>query len=362
MEAGRIQERIIVEIPDLPPRITGPSAWYGPDLAAATDWLATLNEVQAGEVEASAGGYLEAGGDIAAMTKADFPLPETMPVIADAVRECLHGRGFVVLRGLAPHADDVAMAAAKFYGIGTHMGNARSQNGKGHLLGHVCDLGLSTTDGSVRIYQTTERQNYHTDSCDIVGLMCLRGAKSGGRSGLVSSMTIYNEMLARRPDLVKLLFEPMATDRRGEITADGRTYFEIPVFNWHAGQLSALYAPHYVRSAQRLDGVPPLTEAQNEALDMLDALADDPGLHLEFALEPGDLLFVHNHTILHDRTAYEEWGDAARRRHLLRLWLAIPGARPLPDVYAQRYGSTTIGDRGGIVVAGAKLNAPLEPV
>ena len=119
---------------------------------------------------------------------------------------------------------------------------------------------------------------------------------------------------------------------------------------------------YYLRSAQRLDGVPPLSDAQNEALDMFDALADDPALNLEFALAPGDLLFVHNHTVLHDRTAYEEWEDPARRRHLLRLWLAIPGARPLPDTYAQRYGSTTIGDRGGIVVPGVKNNAPLEPV
>jgi hypothetical protein len=347
---------------DLPPKITGPSAWYGPDLAATNDWLVTLNDAQAGEVEARARDYLDAGGDIAAMTKADFPLPESTQVIAEGVRECLHGRGFVALRGLAPHADNIPLAAAIFYGIGTHMGSARSQNGKGHILGHVCDLGLSTTDSAVRIYQTTERQNYHTDSCDIVGLMCLRGAKSGGRSGLVSSMTIYNEMLARRPDLVKLLLEPMATDRRGEITADGRAFFEIPVFNPHAGHLSAIYAPNYVRSAQKLDGVAPLTDAQNEAIDMVDALADDPDLHLEFALEPGDLLFVHNHTILHDRTAYEEWGDVARRRHLLRLWLAIPGARSLPDVYAQRYGSTTIGDRGGIVLPGVKNNAPLEPV
>lgn len=234
-----------MKIADLPPRITGPCAWYGPDLAAAADWLVTLNVAQAGEVEARAQAFLDCGGDTAAMTKSDFPLPETMPVIAEGVRECLHGRGFVVLRGLAPHADNIPLAAAMFYGIGTHMGRARSQNGKGHLLGHVCDLGLSTTDASVRTYQTTERQHYHTDSCDIVGLMCLRGAKSGGISGLVSSMTIYNEMLARRPDLVKLLFEPMATDRRGEITADGRAFFEIPLFNPHAGYLSALYSRTY---------------------------------------------------------------------------------------------------------------------
>lgn len=347
---------------DLPPPITGPSAWYGPDLAARGDWRIELTDAQVNEVENAARRYLDGGEDIAAMTIEKFQLPATAPLIADMVRECLNGRGFIVLRGLPPHADNIALAAAMYFGIGTHMGLARSQNGKGHLLGHVCDLGLSTKDGSVRIYQTTERQNYHTDSCDIVGLMCLRGAKSGGLSGLVSSMTIYNEMRKRRPDLVKLLFEPMATDRRGEITADGRAYFEIPVFNWFEGFLSAIYAPHYIRSAPRLNGVPPLSDAQNEAIDQLDTLADDPDLHIEFALEPGDLSFVHNHTIMHDRTAYEEWGEPERRRHLLRLWLAVPGARPLPEVYAQRYGVITIGDRGGIIVPGAMLNVPLEPV
>ena len=345
----------------LPPKVTGPSAWYGPDLADG-GWQLNFSNEQVQEIEGAAKILIERGVDVVEITKDNFPLPNTASLIAETVDECLDGRGFVSIRGLKAYADDVRMAATMCYGLGTHMGSARSQNGKGHLLGHVCDLGLSTTDGSVRIYQTTERQNYHTDSCDIVGLMCLRGAKSGGRSGLVSSMTIYNEMLDARPDLVKLLFVPMAVDRRGEITADGRAYYEMSIFNWHDGYLSAIYAPHYVRSAQRLAGVPTLSDQQMEALDVLDSLADNPRLNIEFSLEPGDLLFVHNHTIMHDRTAYEEWGDAARRRYLLRLWLAIPGARPLPDIYAERYGATTIGDRGGIIVPNSMLNTPLKPV
>src|SRR5215213_7205632 len=97
-----------------------------------------------------------------------------------------------------------------------HFGNARSQNAKGHLLGHVRDLGLATSDPNVRTYQTTERQHFHTDSCDIVGLLCLKTAKSGGLSSLTSSMAIYNEMTRRRPDLVARLFRPFPTDRRGE--------------------------------------------------------------------------------------------------------------------------------------------------
>jgi len=347
---------------DLPPSIGGPSAWIGEEMRGRDDWIVRLTSAQVAEVEAAAAPLVAAETDIAAVREGDFPLPTLTPLIAEWIDELLLGRGFLVIRGLPAHADDIRRAATMYYGIGTHMGSARSQNGKGHLLGHVCDLGLSTTDPSVRIYQTTERQNYHTDSCDVVGLMCLRGAKSGGESALVSSMAIYNEMRETRPDLLAELMQPLATDRRGEITADGRPFYAIPVYNWHEGHLSAIYAPHYIRSAPMLDGVPPLTDAQTEALDLFDALADDPRLNIEFALEPGDLLFVHNHTILHDRTAYEDWGQGRGRRHLLRLWLAIPGARPLPEVYKQRYGTIANGDRGGVIVPGSILNAPLEPV
>ena len=81
-------------------------------------------------------------------------------------------------------------------------------------------------------------------------------------------------------------------------------------------------------------------------------------MFMEF--QPGDVQLVHNHTILHDRTSFVDWPEAGRRRHLLRLWLAASGARPLPAAFAQRYGSLTVGDRGGIIVRGTKLNAPLE--
>ena len=258
--------------------------------------------------------------------------------------------------------NNIRQAAAIFYGLGLHMGVPRSQNGKGHVLGHVCNLGLSSDDPNVRIYQTTERQNYHTDSCDVAGLMCLKPAKRGGESGLVSSMAIYNEMRAQCPDLLVELLKPMYVDRRGEVTVDGLPYYQQPVYSWHEGYLSALYAPHYIRSAPRLAGVPALTRKQIVALDTFDALADDPRFNITFNLEAGDILFVHNHTVMHDRLAYEDWGPGQGRRHLLRLWLALPGARPLPNHYKYRFGSVTVGDRGGIRVPGNALNAPLEPV
>ena len=346
----------------LPPPVDGPAAWRRADMESGAPGRYDLSAQQAAEIEAAAGPVVSGDKDIGAMVKSDFTLSAMRSVIAAWTDELLNGCGFVHVRGLDAGPDNVRRAAAIFYGLGLHMGVPRSQNGKGHVLGHVCDLGLSSDDPNVRIYQTTERQKYHTDSCDVAGLMCLKPAKQGGESGLVSSMAIYNEMRSSCPDLLVELLVPMYVDRRGEVTADGLPYYRQPVYSWHAGYLSALYAPHYIRSAARLDGVPPLSRRQVAALDAFDGLADDPRFNITFPLHPGDLLFVHNHTILHDRLAYTDWGPGEGRRHLLRLWLAVPGARPLPEHYRHRFGSVTVGDRGGIRVPGKELNAPLEPV
>jgi hypothetical protein len=228
------------------------------------------------------------------------------------------------------------------------------QNADGHLLGHVKDLGRSSDDPNTRIYQTRERQTHHTDSCDVVGLLCLHTAKSGGLSSLVSSTTIFNEMRRRRPDLLSVLLQPIETDRRGEVPEGSRPYFNIPVFNYHDGLVSAIYQRQYIESARRFAGVAPLSAQQLEALDMLDQLANDPQMNLMMELQPGDIQLVHNHTILHDRTAFEDYDDPERKRHLLRLWVAPPNARSLPKVYTERFGSITPGERGGVTVQGSE--------
>lgn len=346
---------------ELPPEQTGAAAWYGPDLAQRDAWLMPLTSAEIAEIEAATQALTAREADIAAIDARDFPLPVLGSRLKVRVRaEVLNGRGFLLLRGLPVERWSMAECATAFFGLGTHLGSARSQNAKGHVLGHVQDLGLDAQDPGVRIYQTNARQTFHTDSCDMVGLLCLKTARSGGLSALVSSTTIFNEMRRRRPDLLTLLFEPVATDRRGEVPEGGKPYYEIPVFNWHEGYLTAIYQRQYIDSAQRFPGAPRLTPALVEALDLFDSLADDPALHMVMELKPGDVQFVHNHTLLHDRTGFVDWPEPQRRRHLLRLWLAAWDARPLPASFAQRYGSVTIGERGGIRVPGTKLHAPLH--
>ena len=322
--------------PDFPPTLSGPAVWLGPEMAARSDWLEHFSDEQVRELEAAA-------------QNGDFTLPQLAPRLAGIREELLRGRGFALLRGLPVQRWGQALSEVAFVGLGRHLGTALPQNAQGDLLGHVRDLGLKGDDPKVRIYQTAERQTFHTDSCDIVGLLCLTEAQQGGDSALVSSSTLWNEMRARRPDLAALLLQPMATDRRGEVPPGDKPYFEIPVFNWYAGEMSAIYQRQYIDSAQRFADAPRLTPRHVEALDLFDTLANDRALHFLMRLQPGDVQLVHNHTLLHDRTAFVD--TPQQRRHLLRLWLAPPDARPLPPVFAQRYGNVEPGRRGGVRVA-----------
>ncbi|HEX6044509.1 MAG TPA: TauD/TfdA family dioxygenase [Pyrinomonadaceae bacterium] len=344
----------------LPPEVEDASAWYGNDWATRSDWIEQLSEAEVEEVERMGRELERSEIDNGAISAPDVPLPTLAPRLQTTLDEVLNGRGFALIRGLPVNDWTKRQAAVAFLIIGARLGNLRMQNAQGHLLGHVRDLGYSSDDPNTRIYQTHERQTHHTDSCDVVALMCLRTAKSGGVSSLVSSTTIFNEIRRRRPDLLKVLLEPIETDRRGEVPANGKPYFTIPVFNYRHGLVSAIYQRQYIESARRFPDVAPLTPLQIEALDLLDELANDPKLNLMMELQPGDIQLVHNHTILHDRTAFEDHPEPDRKRHLLRLWLAPAGARPLPEVYAERFGSITPGDRGGVVAAGARPTIPFE--
>ena len=344
---------------ELPRRYLGPAAWTGAEMRERDDWIVRLCEADRAELDAAwcATSHLP----IESIGPADFALPTLGPKLYALRDEIIDGRGFVLLRGLDIEGWPIERTARTWWGLGSWFGRAVSQNAMGHVLGHVRDLDYDTRDPNVRTYQTTERQFYHSDSCDIVGLMCLRPARRGGLSSIVSSVTLYNEMARRRPELAAVLSEPVPFDRRGEVPDNESPFFLNAVFNHHEGMVSSYISRRYVESSQRHPNAPRLTPLHFEAMDLLDELAEDPELHLDMEFRSGDVQLLHNHTIFHDRTAFEDWPEPERRRHLLRLWLCPPNGRPLPARYAARWGSVTIGDRGGIVCPGTKLHAPLAP-
>jgi len=319
----------------VPPRQSGPSVWAGHELQGDASWRWVLSTAEVDELLAAALGGPKA-------------LPSVGPQLDAVRRQLTHGRGFVLIGGM-PAALDPQTAAGVFELVGARLGSARSQNAGGDLLGHVRDTGRDGADPAVRIYQTNQRQTFHTDSADVVGLYCLGVAAEGGDSLLVSGSTIYNHMLDRDPALAAMLFDPIATDRRGETPPGEEPFTRIPVFNWHDDVLTVMYQRQYIESAQRFADAPPLTDEAAAAMDLFDEIANDPAIHLRMRLEPGDMQFVHNHSLLHDRTGFVD--DPAHPRHLLRLWLSVPGDRELPPIYATRFGSVEVGNRGGIRVA-----------
>ena len=343
--------------------IEGPTAWTGAEMRGReAEWSYRLSPSEVAELEAALQSVQALGLDIADIRREHFPLPTLGPALERLRAEVLNGRGFVLLRGVPVEDRPIAESATIYWGIGSHFGSARSQNAKGHLLGHVYDLGGSSkNDPTVRSYATSERQSFHIDRCDVVALLCLRRATSGGQSAIVSSMMLHNVMAERRPDRLERLYQPVPVDRRGEVPEGKLPFYEAPVFNAHNGLVSVLYSRLHIGSAQRFPEARRLTPEDVEALDMLQTLAGDPELRLDMNFMPGDIQFLHNHTILHARTGYEDWPEVERKRHLLRLWLSPPNARPLPAVFAECYGTIMIGDRGGIICPGTRLHAPLVP-
>ena len=349
------------DLTDLPNTLTGPSAWLGREMGDNPEaWLYQLTAEDVVDLEKAAQHFLSLGVDVGEITKETFPLTTFLDHVEDLSETLLKGAGVEVLRGLPIAKYSQEFAATIFCGLGSHLGSARSQNSDGHILGHVRDIGADANDPNSRIYQTCERQTFHTDSADVVGLLCIREAKEGGRSLLVSAESIYNRMKAERPDLLEKLFDPIATDRRGEVPEGAKPFMEIPVLSWNEGYLTVFYQRQYIDSAQRFEGAMRLIPEHIEALDMFDALANDPELCFGMQLEPGDMQFVYNHSQLHDRTGFLDWPDPQKRRHLMRLWLSIKGDRPLPECFKERYGSIEIGNRGGIITKETKLHAPLD--
>ena len=330
--------------------VVDPAGWAASQASHTEEWIYHLSAEEIAEIGAAVAGVEALGLDIKDIGRDDFPLPTLAPVLAEIRDELLEGRGYVLVRGLPITEYTAAQAGAALWGIGLYLGRAVSQNADGHLLGHVKDLGKDYDDPLVRGYQTGAVMGFHADPCDIVALLCLRPAKSGGASRIVSSITLYNEMLKRRPDLAKELTANLYWSRIGEVPPGKEPWFRMAVFSFHQGYLSVRGVSATILKAQALPGVPEFTPAQIEAIDMFRDLAQELALDMDF--RHGDIQFLNNHVILHTRRPYQDWPEPERKRHLFRLWLMIDGARPLPAEFA--------GQLEGIRVEGTVLKTPLD--
>jgi hypothetical protein len=322
-------------------RITDPAAWIGPAIAKETHWYYHVDDKAVDELDRALGSVKAAGLSIP-FPKAAFPLPTfaaELDKIADRVE---NGVGFVMVRGLprARYSDEDCELI--YWGIGMHLGQPVSQNTRGHLLGHVRDEGRKLTDANTRPYQTNARLDFHADQLpvDILGLFCLRTAKEGGASFLVSALTVHNVLLKERPDVLETLYQPFNLDWRGENPDGEKPWYACPMFSAHDGKVSSRITSRvFFESVTRWGEDLAMTDSQREALDVVQEVAERPGLRLAMDFKEGDMQFINNHTMLHARSEYEDFDDPKLKRHLLRMWIAAPEGkrRRLAPELAERY-------------------------
>jgi hypothetical protein len=332
------------------------AAWYGVDMARSNAWARPLAERERREIDAALERVRRM--PLFEITRDDFPLAATADLLAGVSAELEDGFGAVRITGIpvARYGEDELRRV--FWGLCSYLGTAMYQNARGEIMGEVRDESRDANptyvipeEGKVKSSRARARSTgplrFHTDRADVIALVCVRNAKEGGVSKLASIVTIYNEILKRRPDLLEVLCRDFWRSRpEDEDGGPGRRVFKMPVFGLRDGKLTCQYSRTFVEQAQEYPEVPRLTPDQIAAMDLLAEIAEAVCLHAPFA--PGDLQLLNNHIVFHGRTAYEDDATQAQDRLLFRLWLSVPNSRALPEGFEILWGSIEPGAiRGG---------------
>jgi hypothetical protein len=314
--------------------VVSAAAWRGEDLARRSDWIVQLQPAQLRELEHALTHARHRDADLFALESKGFPIGEQLREMLARARDGLvHGPGVALLRGLPVERWGETRTRLALWGLGTHLGWPEPQDGAGSLLHDVRDVGRPFgSDSTIRYFQTNQAIAFHNDGADAFALLCLQAGGSGGRSRIVSAVEVFNTIVERRPDLAEVLQQDFHVDARGQ-RGDGARCQVIPIYAFEQDQPTILLKVAYIHSAQRFDDVPRLSDAQREALELLQAVMEEPGMAWEFSLQPGEMLLGSNHVLLHGRTAFTD-ASAQAPRHMLRLWLTLANGPPLPPHYA----------------------------
>lgn len=317
------------------------SEWYAEDVADESTWIETFDAAEVEELDAALRHATAASEDLLDIGRDDFPLPVLSARIQRIERDLIDGRGFVLLRGIPRERYSQAEMETLYWGIGMYLGNPWPQNKKGHLLGDVLDQGKTGAEADSRGNEIggAAKFPYHSDGSDLVGLMCLNKAKSGGLSTVANAVQIHNDLVREHPDLASELYGALPYDFRGEQPAGGRKWYTMPAFTEFAGRLFVRYIRPYILFSQRHDDAPRISARQEEAMRRMDAMTEDRRYNVFMDFEPGDMQFVNNYHVLHARTPYVDDPEAGRVRHLKRLWLETEVLTERPPLFRNNVGS-----------------------
>lgn len=314
--------------------IVGGRVWRGADWANDEPWIHRLSPGELAEIDQAVADARKRGCTVPDMSPADFVLPELSQRIR-AWREVVdRGRGFQLVRGLPVDRYSLEDLRLLFWGLARQLGEPEPQDAAGALMHDIRDTGQKVRNtANIRGFQTNDELQFHNDGGDAFLLLCLRTAESGGTSKLVSVAALFNRVLAESPALARVLQQPFHFDARQQ-QSNGRPGVQVvPILLWHAQRLHVIYKRGYIKTAQRFEDVPRLSAQQQEALDLVDHICNEPGFQLSFDMQPGDLQIGSNHSVLHSRTQYTDPADPAQQRHLLRVWVTLPGGTDLPPEF-----------------------------
>jgi len=329
-----------------PHRIELPCAWTRQEMEVDSSWIWPFQKEHVEEIDAALRRSKEKGLGVFEATKEDFPLP-TFALVLDALLDELeHGRGVVLMRGFPVERYSIEDLRRLYWGMGTHMGTAESQNIDGELMQDVADKGFDYTKTEHRGSMTSAKLRPHCDITDVVGLLCVRPAREGGKSTLCSSSTVYNELFDRHPEYLSAVHGGFRfdLDGKGPTGNPKEVTNPLPIYSWCEGQVSCRYNQKAIEEgAAKI--AQPLTDLQQGAVSFIGDTAIRPDIQFEMDFRPGDIQWLNNYVILHSRTEYVDHSEADRKRLLLRLWLNHPKARPLHDDFANK---ALMGPRKGV--------------
>jgi hypothetical protein len=326
----------------------GSAAWRVADLGDGA-WIFRIDAGAGAALAESVRRAYDPDKHLFEYTRADFDLGAAAGPIAAAIREAHHGRGLALVKGL-PRA---GLSEAEFrllnWGIGLHHGVARPQGKATQYISEVRDVGVDYRSAGGRGFSSNAKLDFHADGADLVTLGCYNTAKAGGQSMVSSSVTAREILTAERPDLAEVAHHDFYFSRQKEETEDETPAYGQPLFDICEGRVFGKWNRNRVQSAQNIEGVPKLTDAQRETMDAMDEILSRPDVMFTMWLEPGDLQIVNNHLMLHSRTDYVDFDEPERKRLLHRLWLAPPDSVRLPQSWWDFYRSVEPGTvRGGI--------------
>ena len=329
------------------PEVRPEFGWRGRALLRSDGWRQELSASEKETLDVFVRQTSDQPPETIDRSMARFPnLTELASRVSDSLE---YGTGAVMLPRFVSPAWDARAAARAFWTLSLQLGTPVSQSAEGQRLFDVRDAGFTSTDPRFRGPMSSKRLSFHTDRCDVIAFLCLRPASKGGETYIVSSVAIRDELRRRHPEALAILNQPFPYLRHTVDHGNARQYVELPVFS----ECDGFFAAHFLRvlidRADRSDFAPGLTDAQRAALDTLEAVAEDPELHVSFSMTAGDVLLLNNWTTFHRRGAFVDGRDSEERRHLLRIWLATRNSRPLAPCFEAHFGSTVAGAvRGGM--------------